>query len=82
MAFVYILQSKRNGHFYVGSTDHFQQRMKQHQEGKIRTTRRLLPVDLVLKQQCSDIQTAKRVERKIKKFKRRDYIQKIVLDGT
>ncbi len=81
MAYVYILESKKNGNFYVGSTDNFQQRLRQHKTGQVRTTLRLLPVDLVFKQECSSIDLAKKVERRIKNLKRRDYIQKIIDDG-
>jgi len=56
MAYVYILQSKKNENYYVGSTDNFEQRIKQHKEGKVRTTRRLLPIEIVLQQKCANIQ--------------------------
>ena len=81
MAFVYILQSKKNGKYYVGSTDNFTQRIKQHRAGQVHTTKRLLPVELVFKQDCKDVKIARYVEKRIKKLKRRDYIQKIVSDG-
>lgn len=62
MAYVYILKSRKNGNYYVGSTDHFEQRMKQHREGRVRTTLRLLPVDIMLKQECDDLKQAKCIE--------------------
>jgi len=36
---------------------------------------------LVLKQEFSSLAVARRIERKIKKLKRRDYIEKIVDEG-
>ena len=46
MAFVYILR-QANGQYYVGSTINLQNRINEHNEGKDRTTKRFLPVELV-----------------------------------
>ena len=81
MAFVYILQSQKNGKYYVGSTDNIDQRLYQHKSGKVHTTQRLLSIELKLKQEYPNIQIAKKVERKIKNLKRRDYIQNMISDG-
>jgi len=81
MAYVYILKSKKNGDYYIGSTDNFEQRMKQHRRGSVRTTRRLLPVEVMFRQECDNVQLAKKVERKMKSFKRRDYIENMISDG-
>ncbi|MCA9404992.1 MAG: GIY-YIG nuclease family protein [Candidatus Omnitrophica bacterium] len=81
MAFVYILQSRKNGNYYIGSTDNIEQRIKQHQKGRVISTKGLLPVDIVFKQACDDIKTARLVEKRIKRLKRKDYIQKIIEDG-
>jgi len=81
MAYIYILKSRKNGNFYVGSTDNLDQRIKQHKAGQVHTTRRLLPVDVVFKQECEALDIAKKVERRIKRLKRRDYIQQIIKDG-
>jgi predicted GIY-YIG superfamily endonuclease len=34
MSFVYILQSASTEKFYVGSTDHLERRVQEHQRGK------------------------------------------------
>ncbi len=36
---------------------------------------------LVLKQNYSSLETARKIERKIKKLKRKDYIEKMVKEG-
>ena len=46
MAFVYILR-QANGQYYVGSTINLQNRINEHNEGKDRTMKRFLPVELV-----------------------------------
>lgn len=46
MAYTYILKLA-NGQYYVGSTINLQNRIDEHNEGKDRTTKRFLPVELV-----------------------------------
>ena len=46
MAYTYILKLA-NGQYYVGSTINLQNRINEHNEGKDRTTKRFLPVELV-----------------------------------
>jgi len=77
---VYILLSK-SGRFYVGSTDNFERRLKQHILGHTQTTRNMKLFSLVLKQNYSSLETARKIERKIKKLKRKDYIEKMVKEG-
>ena len=82
MAYVYILQSKRNGKYYIGSTaGAVELRVRKHQQGGVPFTRRNLPVELVLAQECSDMKIAREIERKLKDLKRKDYIAKMVSEG-
>ena len=82
MAYIYILQSKRNGKYYIGSTaGTIESRVKKHQEGGVLFTRRNLPVELALAQQCPNMKVAREIEKKLKGLKRRDYIEKIVSEG-
>ena len=79
MAFVYILQNDK-GKFYIGSTQNLDNRLRDHLAGKVRTTKRMLPVKVVFKQPFPDAQ-ARSIELKLKRLKRRDYIEKIIKDG-
>ncbi|HEU5289154.1 MAG TPA: GIY-YIG nuclease family protein [Cyclobacteriaceae bacterium] len=45
--YVYILQSRKNGSFYKGSTDNLVRRFADHNSGKNTSTARYLPWDLV-----------------------------------
>ena len=82
MAFIYILRSKRNGKFYIGSTaGAIEARVKKHQYGGVSFTRKNLPVELALAQECSNIKIAREIEKKLKGLKRKDYIEKIVSEG-
>jgi putative endonuclease len=80
MAWVYILKTK-NQQYYVGSTDNIERRLKQHAHGNTKTTKRLEIESLVLKQEYKTLAEARKVELKIKKLKRKDYIEKMLKDG-
>jgi putative endonuclease len=47
VAFVYILESLKDGKLYTGSTIDLLRRLKQHRAGKVRATRSRLPMRLV-----------------------------------
>lgn len=78
--YVYILRDKNN-RFYIGSTDNLARRLKVHNYGHSKTTRRMNSPALVLSQKYSTLLEARNVERYLKKLKRKDYIEKIVADG-
>ena len=80
MAFVYILEN-RKGEFYIGSTINLEKRMKQHLKGYTPTTKRMKAFNLVFSQKYENIKDAKRIEYKLKKLKRHDYIARIVKEG-
>jgi putative endonuclease len=79
-AWVYILKSS-SGKFYVGSTDNLERRLRQHTLGHTQTTHNMGSFILVLKQNYSSLEIARKIELKIKKLKRKDYIEKIVKEG-
>ena len=81
MAHVYILKFN-SGKYYVGSTVNLSEQLRHHRGGFTPSTRRLGTVELVFSQEYSTIGEARRVELKLKKLKRRDYLQKIIADGV
>lgn len=81
MAFVYILQSKRDKRFYIGSTVDIKKRLKHHQGGFTPSTKRFGELDLIFSQEYLSLKEARIIERKLKKLKRKDYIEKIIKDG-
>jgi putative endonuclease len=80
MSFVYILKNKEGG-FYIGSTSNLERRMKQHTKGYTNTTRKMKAFDLVFSQEYKSLEDAKRIEYKLKRLKRHDYIARIVKEG-
>lgn len=79
-AFVYILKDENNK-FYIGSTDNLRRRMRQHYSGHTQTSNRMNNPVLVLSQEYENLKIAREIERRIKKLKRKDYIEKMVADG-
>ena len=77
---VYILKSKKNGSFYVGSTIQVQMRLMEHNDGRVTATKYLRPWQVVLEKQYSTTKQARQVEYKIKKLKSRKIIEQMIKD--
>jgi putative endonuclease len=45
--FVYLLESKKDGNFYIGQTDNLEARLIKHDSGQVRSTRNRKPFVLV-----------------------------------
>ncbi|PIW97710.1 hypothetical protein COY65_01815 [Candidatus Jorgensenbacteria bacterium CG_4_10_14_0_8_um_filter_39_13] len=78
--YVYILKDRRNK-FYIGSTTNLKRRLYQHSKSYTPTTHRMQKPTLVLVQECPTLKIARNIERKIKKLKCKDYIEKMIKDG-
>ncbi|MFA7253970.1 MAG: GIY-YIG nuclease family protein [Patescibacteria group bacterium] len=79
--FVYILQSEKNDEYYVGSTEDVESRLNQHNSGNVQATRNKAPYKIVFFQCFESVSLARRAEMKIKSWKRRDFIEKIIKQG-
>lgn len=77
---VYILQDTISDKYYVGSTTNLDRRLKQHNAGHTQTTRNS-SWKLVFHQGTQSILKAREAEKRIKSWKRRDYIDRIVREG-
>lgn len=78
--YVYILEDSEQK-FYIGSTDNVERRLKQHNSGHTQTTRRMGILNLVFSQEFDTLREARKVEFRLKRLKRKDYIKRIVDDG-
>ena len=81
MAFVYILRSLKSNTYYIGSTKDIIRRFRQHNSGNVFSTKYKRPFELVFSQEYQTIQQACKIEKKIKNWKRKDFIEKIIKDG-
>jgi len=81
MAHVYILKTS-SGKYYIGSTNDLKRRIDQHQsKNHTHSTKRMGELRLVFTQEYNTLNEARSVERKLKKLKRGDYIEKIIKEG-
>ena len=79
--YVYILESLKNGRYYVGHTNNLEKRIKQHNEGKTKGNRYLAPFKLVYKEEFDNVTEARKREAYIKKQKSRKFIQNLINVG-
>lgn len=68
MYFVYILKSVKVSAYYIGSTDNLVRRLKQHNAGVSRSTKRYLPWRFVYLEGYANVEDAKDREKKLKQF--------------
>jgi len=78
MAFLYILQSQSNGHFYIGSTDDLSRRLAEHARGQTPSTRKRGPWRLVHQEQFPTLREARRRERQLKSWKSHQALLKLI----
>jgi putative endonuclease len=81
MSYLYILQSERNGRYYIGSTSDIARRLVEHNAGKTKSLKYLLPVKLVFSQQYQTPAEAQEMEKRLKKLKSRRIVDRIVREG-
>ena len=77
--FVYILFSEKLNRFYVGTTDHVEQRLYEHNTAHYDATftSKGIPWTLFLSITCQSSEQAYRLERFIKKMKSAAFIRKL-----
>ncbi len=83
--FVYILLSLKDKKLYVGQTNNLEQRIKEHNEGRVQSTKNRRPLVVLHKERCSNRAIAMRRELFLKslygaRFKqklKREYLKKI-----
>jgi len=79
LGYLYILESLKNGRFYIGSSADPDRRLEEkHNNGRVIATRYLRSWKLVFKQKYSSGVDARRVEYKLKSYKSRKVLKKII----
>jgi len=76
MYFVYVMKSKINGRLYKGITGNIEKRLKDHNSGKTRTTRKWKPYELVYFEAASDRATARKREKYFKTVSGSRYLKR------
>ena len=79
--YVYVLQSLKNGRFYIGSTNNLERRLTEHNQGKSTYTSFTKPFKMIFSQKFDDLTTARKIEFKLKQFKSKKVIIDIIKSG-
>ena len=75
MYYTYILQSNKDKQFYTGYTNDLKKRLKLHNDGKVASTKKRLPVALVYYEACLNQQDATHREKYLKTAWGKRYIK-------
>lgn len=65
--FIYMLKSLKNGKYYVGISDNVFRRLREHNNGKLKTTSKNKPYFVVFEKQHPDYKSARKHEIWLKK---------------
>ena len=76
--FVYIIESLKDGTYYVGSTEDLPQRIGRHNQGRSKYTKAKRPWKLLYYEEYLDRADAVNREKQIKRRKSREYIETMV----
>ena len=66
MFYVYLLKSEKDNKFYIGSTADLKKRIKEHSDGKVKSTACRRPLKLVYYETYADESIARKRELKVK----------------
>ena len=66
--YVYLLKSNNTKWIYIGCTNNIETRLKEHAEGKVFTTKKMLPIELVYFEAYRSKEYAFKRERNLKTY--------------
>ena len=80
MYYVYVLQSKKDGKFYVGCTADLRKRLVYHNKGSVESTRNRRPFELIYYEACISQKDALHREKYLKTAYGKRYIKNRLKD--
>ena len=80
MFYCYILQSLKDKTFYIGSTSDLKKRIKQHNNGEVKSTNPYKPFDIIYYEACLNIKDAYKREKYLKSRLGKNYLKKRLKD--
>ena len=75
MYYTYVLQSNKDGNFYVGFTKDLKLRFGQHNRGLVESTKERRPLDLIYYEVCVNQNDATRREKYLKSYHGRMFLK-------
>ena len=73
--FTYVLKSKLDGKFYTGFTSDLEKRLDEHNSGKVYSTKRRVPFEIIYFEFCLNINDAVHREKYLKTTYGKQYIR-------
>jgi putative endonuclease len=80
MVYTYVLLSEKDGEWYTGSTRDLRVRVRQHAEGRVRSTASRRPLTVIYYEACMNLVDAFRRERFLKTGKGKRFLKKRLAD--
>jgi len=74
--YIYVLQSLKDGRFYVGYAKDLKLRFEQHRLGRVVSTRNRRPLKLIYYEACLTEDDARRREKSLKSFRGKMFIRR------
>ncbi len=75
MFYTYVLKSKKDGKLYVGWTDDLKNRLRQHNNGNVLSTKERKPFQIIYYEACMDKEKAIKREKYLKSGFGRKFIK-------
>ena len=78
MFYVYILQIKKSGRYYIGQTQNLAKRLEKHSLGKTKSMKNRGEFDVVYVEECSSRSEAMSREKEIKSYKGGEALKRLL----
>jgi putative endonuclease len=75
MHYTYVLRSTKDGRLYTGSTNDLRRRFREHNQGKVSSTKNRGPFELIYYEACLDEQDARAREKYLKSGMGKRYLK-------
>jgi putative endonuclease len=75
MYYTYILKSRKDNKLYIGYTKDLRSRFKLHNSGKIDSTSKRYPLDLIYYESCLNQQNATHREKYLKTYRGKQFLK-------
>lgn len=82
MFFAYILESEKDGKYYIGSTGNINERILKHNKGQSKYTKGRGPFKLIHKEEYETLSEARKREYYLKSLKSRIAIRKLIKNAA
>ncbi len=80
--YVYVIQSKKSGRYYIGITNSLDRRLEEHNRGHTKSTRGKGPWEIVYSEEYEEREIALRREKYLKSYRGREELKNKLLSNS